>query len=257
MLPSRRFRLGLLALLAPVATPAPGQVTATYEGTLTRRDSTPVARAEVRLERLGWTVVTDRAGRFSFPEVPSGTHQVLIQAVGLRTVMFEVVLLPGEIYRSRIILEEGVQRLAEVTVKAPPPDANARRLQAFARRRQRGLGVFLTREDLDRREPRVLSDALVSINGTRVLDRGSGRVLMSSRGLVPYRMAGGLAAGPCILRVVVDGVPMPPGHTVDHVPPSEILAVEVYAGAASMPVEFAHWQEDSWCGLVVIWTRAG
>lgn len=247
----------LLALLLLVAAPVTAQITSTYAGTLVRRDSTPVVRAEVRLPSLGRTTVTDPAGRFVFTALPPGTYRVRIEATGLRAVMFEVVLLPGEEYRARIILEEGVQQLAEIAVAAPRPDANARRLEAFQRRRQRGLGVFLTTEDLERRQPRVLSDALVHVLGIRVTERSGGRILVSSRGLAPARVDGGLSAGPCILRVVVDGAMLPAGHTVDYVPPREILAVELYPGPATMPVEFAHWSEDAWCGLIAIWTRGG
>jgi hypothetical protein len=117
--------------------------------------------------------------------------------------------------------------------------------------------VFLTAADLERRNPRVLSDALVNINGTRLMDRGKGKVLISARGLAPSTQGGAMTAAPCMLRLVIDGMSLPAGTSVDEIKPEEVAGIEIYAGAASMPVELAHFQEDSWCGAVLVWTRGG
>jgi hypothetical protein len=68
---------------------------------------------------------------------------------------------------------------------------------------------------------------------------------------------GGKVAAPCILRLVLDGLALPAGTSVDEVKPEEVAGIEIYTGPASMPVELAHFQEDSWCGTVVIWTKGG
>ncbi|HEX9895695.1 MAG TPA: carboxypeptidase regulatory-like domain-containing protein [Gemmatimonadales bacterium] len=235
------------------------QSPASYSGTLVRRDSTPVVSARVRLSGVERVALTSDSGRFEFRDLLPGRYDVSILAPGSPPVSMQVVLAPGESYHTRIVLAEEPQRLQDITVSTAGarPSATERRLEGFERRRRRGLGVFLTAADLARRNPRVLSDALVNINGTRLMDRGRGKVLISARGMIPTAYGGGMVAAPCMLRVVIDGMSLPTGLSVDEVKPEDIAGIEIYPGSASMPVELAHFQEDSWCGAVVIWTRGG
>src|SRR5580765_6290935 len=157
----------LLLLTLGWSLTAAAQNHATFAGRLVRRDSSPVATAKIKLPQLERTATTDDSGHFQISNVPAGTHQVTVWAPGAAPVSLEVVLLAGETYNMRIVLADDVQQLQEITVSAPNPamDATARRLEGFEQRRKRGLGVFLTAKDIERRNPRLLSDALVAING--------------------------------------------------------------------------------------------
>jgi hypothetical protein len=238
---------------------AEGQNTATFSGNLVRRDSSPVATAKIKLPLLERTATTDDSGHFQLNKVPAGKHQVTVWAPGAAPVSIEVVLLAGESYSMRIVLADDVQQLKEITVSAPRTnmDATARRLEGFEQRRKRGLGVFLTAKDIERRHPRVLSDALAAINGIQLMTRGTGKVAISSRGMAPQAYQGGKTAAPCILRLIVDGMAMPAGSSIDNITPSEVAGMEIYAGPSSTPVELAHYQEDSWCGAIMVWTKGG
>lgn len=249
----------VLAMSLAGAIPAAGQAPAQLSGVLVRRDSSVVVSARVRLVRLDRAMLTDDQGRFLFRDVAPGRYELSILAPGGAPVSMEVVLLPGEEYHTRIVFAEEAQRLQDITVAAegPPRDATSRRLEAFNRRRQRGLGVFLTRADIERRQPRLLSDALAGVQSIRLMERGSGKVVIAARGLQPVARTGGYMAAPCMLRLVIDGMPQAVGASLDQVSPHEVAGIEIYPGAASMPVEFAHFQEDSWCGVVAIWTRGG
>ena len=241
------------------ASPLAAQQQSSYSGTLVRRDSTPVRSAKVRLSRVERSLVTDDSGKFEFRELLPGRYEVSIIPPGSPLVAMEVVLAPGESYHTRIVLAEEPQRLQDITVStgADRADATTRRLEGFERRRGRGLGVFLTAVDLERRSPRVLSDALVNINGTRLMERGKGKVLISARGLAPSSQGGAMSAAPCMLRLIVDGMSLPAGTSVDEIKPEDVAGIEIYVGAATLPVELAHFQEDSWCGAVLVWTRGG
>jgi len=238
---------------------AEAQSTATFGGTLVRRDSSPVATAKIKFPVLERVATTDDSGHFELRNVPAGKHEVMVWAPGAAPVSLEVVLLAGETYNMRIVLADDVQQLKEITVSAPKssPDATARRLEDFERRRRRGHGTFLTAADIARRNPRLLSDALVAINGIQLMTRGSGKVAIASRGMAPQAYEGGKTAAPCILRVIIDGMAMPAGISVDNISPNEVAGMEIYAGPSSMPVELAHYQEDSWCGAIIIWTKGG
>ena len=50
---------------------------------------------------------------------------------------------------------------------------------------------------------------------------------------------------------------MPAGTSLDNVTPNEVAGMEIYAGPSSTPVELAHYQEDTWCGAIMIWTKGG
>jgi hypothetical protein len=249
----------LLLLTLGWSLTAAAQNHATFAGRLVRRDSSPVATAKIKLPQLERTATTDDSGHFQISNVPAGTHQVTVWAPGAAPVSLEVVLLAGETYNMRIVLADDVQQLQEITVSAPNPamDATARRLEGFEQRRKRGLGVFLTAKDIERRNPRLLSDALVAINGIQLMTRGSGKVAIASRGMAPQAYQGGKTAAPCILRLIVDGMAMPAGSSIDNISPNEVAAMEIYAGPSSTPVELAHYQEDSWCGAILVWTKGG
>ena len=103
----------------------------------------------------------------------------------------------------------------------------------------------------------MLSDALVAINGIQLMTRGGGKVAIASRGMAPQAYQGGKTAAPCMLRLIVDGMAMPAGSSIDNISPNEVAGMEIYSGPSSTPVELAHYQEDSWCGAILIWSKGG
>jgi hypothetical protein len=50
---------------------------------------------------------------------------------------------------------------------------------------------------------------------------------------------------------------MPTEFSVDEIRPEDIMGIEIYQGAATMPAEFSSVQHDAPCGLVMIWTKVG
>ena len=65
----------------------------------------------------------------------------------------------------------------------------------------------------------------------------------------------------CYLLVIVDGVPLNKDSShkafdLRFLPrPEEIEAIEVFAGAASIPLKYGGAGDGKWCGLIAIWTR--
>ena len=59
----------------------------------------------------------------------------------------------------------------------------------------------------------------------------------------------------CVLRVMVDGIVQPPLTHLDAVVPNDVYGIEIFYGAARLPVQFAGLRTDNWCGMVAIWTR--
>jgi hypothetical protein len=117
------------------------------------------------------------------------------------------------------------------------------RLADFYRRRRRGTGYFLTADEILRKAPFKTTDLLESVPGVR---------LLTTRGGLTRFPATSRSAGPCLMRLVVDGVPMVLDNipSIDAIPPASIVGMEVYPGFGFAPVEHGR----SPCGVILIWT---
>jgi hypothetical protein len=103
---------------------------------------------------------------------------------------------------------------------------------------------------------------LPSLNVTDRQEHGEFVVVATSdRGMITD-VNGGHANQPCFLKVMVDGVLLPAddaatGRTNLNAlpPPSSIHGIEVFAGAASIPLRYTGAGDGKWCGLIAIWTK--
>ena len=154
----------------------------------------------------------------------------------------------------------------------------------FERNRRNGTGRFLTREEIERRRPGSTGSLLQAMPGLRVASQGGDYAFnpsetCSTRDDVDQGKAGwmgGKAGGCskfyvppredqirgvralCYTRVYIDQVLMNPGtptppYDLRQISPGEIEAVEYYASAAEMPVQYRGLSSS--CGLVIFHTR--
>lgn len=142
--------------------------------------------------------------------------------------------------------------LPPLRVEARPSEPPAK-IRGFERRRRRHpAGVFVDRAEIERRDPRRLSDLLRGVAGITPGRSPAGvgrpRVRMDRTPAVPGRRL-------CRVRFFVDGMPVPKrgGFRIDDLPPGDVEAIEVYRGVSEVPPRFQR-REDR-CGTVVIWTR--
>jgi hypothetical protein len=54
-----------------------------------------------------------------------------------------------------------------------------------------------------------------------------------------------------------DGLVLGPNYNINDIPANEIYGIEVYAGPATIPVEFRSSLPNANCGLMMVWTRSG
>lgn len=108
-------------------------------------------------------------------------------------------------------------------------------------RRSLSRSVFLiTREEIEERRPRFLSE---------LLNRVPGGIVVATPP-AGYTL---LLRGQCRPGIWMDGVPVPYVSSIDQLlSPQDVEAVEVYHGF-ELPVEFG----VNSCGGVLIWTRMG
>ena len=132
-------------------------------------------------------------------------------------------------------------------------------LEGFRRRLKTGLGVYITREQVEARKPAMVTDLLREIPGITVTGGGVG-----AEAVVRMARAG---MGNCATQIFVDGflinrrmmtsmgAPPTDFRIDDVVSPGSIEGVEVYRGLSTVPAEFLN--PDAQCGVIAIWTRRG
>jgi hypothetical protein len=142
-------------------------------------------------------------------------------------------------------------QLSEVKVKAREERYRGK-MAGFAERMHTSAAArssFITRDEIERRHPMLISD-LIKERGGRIREcAGSATIWLDGAMLVSDKIG-----NPVRGRRTE---PSPRDPRLDHIPPDEIEAIEVYPGGATTPSEFS---ATAMPGLapgctVVIWTR--
>jgi hypothetical protein len=206
----------------------------------------PVAGAFVKIDG-NVSAITNESGRFRVVLAP-GSHQVDIRRLGYEPRTFAITLRPNVLEAElRMALSQVPRELPEVVVRAEGTKLVFGDRRAFYRRQRLGFGHFITRAQIELRQPQVVSDVLRSVPGVEVYQSG----IEDAR----IRMKGRLAS--CAYQqtplVIIDGVEIPSPSLDALVPVQFVEAMEVYTSPAQLPVEFN--RARAACGVIVVWTR--
>ena len=127
----------------------------------------------------------------------------------------------------------------------------------FYRRKQLGFGHYLTRADIDKRDPEVMTDLLRGMVGVRVWCLPG---FLSCD--VDTRAAKSMfLRGKCHPSVVLDGVVLRAGGVGNKgdmlldqlINPFNIEAIEIYPGPEGVPVQYGGYLSP--CGAILVWSR--
>lgn len=192
-------------------------------------------------------VVTSEGGEFRFRALPAGHVTILVRRLGFRPETVGVNLPVTSAAALVISLRLQVPVLASVVVRAASRE-RAGELGGYDRRRKRGFGHYITREQIEHRRASRTTDLLRAVPGI-TLGRGE-----SGTTLVRFR--GNNCGDP---HVWLDGTPLGSSlfFDLDAIPPSSIEAIELYNGLASLPAEIRGTRGSGRCGAIVVWTRQG
>lgn len=201
--------------------------------------------------------ITDETGRFSFAVRGSGPVRLRAERIGYQRTTTPPLHFDGyTMYRVEIRLDVDAVLLAPLEVVTRSRSGVSPTLAGFDLRRRNGLGWYITREEIERRNPNRVTDILATVPGVS-LHR---QVVYMSRGRH------------CPAQIFIDGFrinrslpPMPvTGERFstteafpidDMVRPSSVEGIEVYQGLSRVPAEFL--TAEAACGVVAIWTRRG
>lgn len=231
-------------LVAPLAGAHAQRPRAAVSGSVT--DATTGRSLEGVTVRFGddTAVVTDRRGGFQIKSVPVGDYEVRVSRVGYRPKTLEFAVDPDDRRLYLVVaLEPLPVELEPVVVRGDTSSIVAYGEMAdFYRRKRMGFGRFITRQDIDRRNPFRVTDLLWGVPGTWIRYNAYGQAVVNFRGF-----------SRCQPAVYLDHmrVPLDFGFALDElVQPQDVEGMEVYNGYAMTPAEF--W---GGCGAIVIWTR--
>jgi len=179
-------------------------------------------------------------GRFVVSALVPRRHRIELRAIGYRPYVGEFTTVEGQVLELQFGMVFTGAQLPEIAVEA----RNSKLLPRFAGfelRRQRGMGMYITRDEIRAKGYMSMGDALRTVQGVRVncgATDCSVRMARSTAGCGPtYYVDGRLAR-----------------NFAETTPINDVQGIEVYRGAAEMPGEFAG--DGAMCGVIVIWTRA-
>jgi hypothetical protein len=238
--PARSARqLLFVALLLGVSGQAlPAQQLGSISGTIRTGASPNVSSLEgARVSLVGTPHVanSNRNGEFSFHGLKPGPYTVQASAIGYQTMTASVEVKALEMVQVVFEPEPVAVVLPSLEVTQP-----VRGTPDFLRRRATGRGRYFTRADIEKRDPKVLSDLIRMIPGLRTDCRGIVCRVYSARG-----------GRNCVPAYFMDGIPVDPS-AVWTTPPQDLEGMEVYSGPSETPPELEH---RASCGAIVLWTR--
>jgi hypothetical protein len=259
---------GTAALLAWAA---PAHAQGVFTGVVVDHASeAPIEGASVTLlsqqGRRMRTVVTGFDGRFAFVPRP-GYYRFRVERVGYVEVMTAHVRVVRDSVDLEIRMRDDAVMLAPVTVVARSGRVSPV-LAGFYQRMENGFGRYITREQIETRQPGNITDMLRMLPGVRMTPRASGVGSDVVMNRASPRMGG------CPVQIFLDGirinrsgqammerdsldeevVPLNEAIALDDLAdPSELEGIEVYYGLAGVPAEFMG--PDARCGTVAVWTR--
>jgi hypothetical protein len=231
-------------------------------------DSTlrPIEGAEVILPGLSLATRTKANGSFRILDVPPGAHIVLVRQIGFASANVQLPFAPIAVMSQSFVLRP-TGTITSVGTSEPPKPG---RVREFEERRARGIGNFITREQLDARANSRTSDVLAGVPGLRVVrsQSGSQAWAASNRGKMSIdnerQPDGGSAARgarpACYSDVYMDGIMLYGGgagelYDLNTLTPAMLEAIEWFVSGGHIPPEYN--RSGSACGVLLLWTRRG
>ena len=241
--------LGALLFLALAGAPERTSAQETNETTLevvvSDLSGRPLQEAEVTLRELGLTALTDTAGRLELLRLPSGPLHLVVNLFGFAPDSAVVRLRSGRGHIESFALREQPIPIEGIDVTVKDRSRQLDVLRGFRERRERGIGYFMTRAEIEDSGTEDLTNLLHMVPGLRTSPSQFGQSQMRATRTPVTRQ--------CHIKVYVDGMKYRNPADVAGIPTADIQALEVYRGRSELPAQFA--DLDTNCGAIVIWTR--
>lgn len=232
-------------LLLPAFASVSAQSVGAISGTVRDSAGKPIPGVEVVVLQHKGAVHSDSLGDFRLVDVPAGKRQLHFRRLGFAPKSMDTVITDGSTLALTVTLDVTATEIEGMTVEEV---ARKRQLLAdFYDRSASGFGHFITRDQIEKRNPMNLSDMMRLIPGARL-------VPMRFGGQATLRFNRASGGRDCPPQYWVDGVKAY-GLNIDDVTPQDVEGIEVYEGASTVPPQFNTREGTTICGVVLIWTR--
>ncbi len=216
----------------------------TIVGRLTNPGGSPFSGARIILAEVP-EVHSDQQGRFVVRDVPAGTRELEILALGSAPTQLTADVTP----RDTVYVTAEIRKMTMLdVVKVTGPASQRVILRAIDDRVRMGFGRFLDSTQI--RGIGTLASAMTSVPSAIVERHGNGNKFVVTLPQGAYR---------CVANLYVDGVRQggiqPDDETfsvLDDLHPDDIALIEVYT-REEVPIEFQlPWSS---CGVIALWTK--
>jgi hypothetical protein len=214
------------------------------KGTVRDSAGIPVEGAQVFVTGSQIRGESGPGGEFILAKATPGAMTIHVRRIGFAPDSQTVNVLAGGMINSEFRLHRLLVELTPVVVMGRREITG--RMAGFYQRMSRGGGHFVTREQVEKRNPGRMTDLFRMIPGARVETRGFN---------TQVRFRGSR----CAPLTWLDGSPLYAGEfDLDSVDPRSFEGIEIYSGAATVPAEFqGNRSLSSACGTVILWSRQG
>jgi TonB family protein len=236
----------MLAAASLTTTSLSAQGTGRISGVATDAFGAPIISAQVTFSGMPWQVFTDDSGAFVLNGVPFGSGTLTLRRLGFVPLSLNVSVSAANpaIGGLAVQLTHLPTLLQAVTVEAKRVSYSGRLAGYYQRLEKRNNGYFITRDQINRENPRGLAQLLQhvpAITASRMRGGGSG-VRMRGRTCAPL--------------VWLDGTPMPAGELdLNAISPQTIQGIELYLGSTTAPSRFVLNRDANSCGTIILWSR--
>lgn len=209
---------------------------------------------------------TDSVGKYSFTAREQGTYTLSIGASGLDPIQTQPFqLIAGADTVLDIVLSLGTTRLSTVVVKGAKSVvsasmANPGKYDEFLRRRELGIGTFLTREQIEAKPNAQTFELFSAIPGLKVRQHGTEWFVQSAhcRSVLPGGKLTSMedddpTAPERYPTLFIDGVHVRGLATLRDINPSQIEGIEVYQGSSELPAM----AKGNSCAAIFVWLKSG
>lgn len=208
-------------------------------GVLTDQDGVPYSEARVVLDD-STEVRSDGDGRFAFRNIVAGTRLVEILSIGMVPVVMAVDVFPSD--SATITLQ--LRRVTTLDVVRVTASRRGRKIaEGIEERRKNAFGYSMGMTEIQAHA--TLSTVINDFPGVRINQEGGAeyQILISDG-------RGGL----CQPEIWVDGARMGLASML-MMRPSDVMAVEYFARAGNVPLEFRRNERLNTCGAIMVWTN--
>lgn len=213
-------------------------------GKVIGRNAIPIAGARVAAEGVNETR-SDAEGRFILHEVPLGTQQVEVLAVGLQPISTIVDVSLVDTTRLELHVTKPVM-LQRVNIVAS--GVRQQFVTDFNFRKTKGLGTFRDSTVISRHG--TLNGALAEIPGVRM---EKNQIMLPRVGFTADTVD--IVSKGCLAILWIDGVKVQSQDDLQALRPSDIAVVEVYQRELAVPAQFLVRVRTPQCGVIVVWTK--